>query len=223
MIICPAQPFDITQIMNIERQSFIPQIQEKKRVFEKRLKIFPEGFLVLADCSDEVILKNKTALVTGYLCAELWDSLPDFGILDFQSEKERKSALKKIGNRFELGHNPLYTHKTNGSLLYVSSFALLKEYRSKGFGEKFFVNSVAALCSAMPHIKKVVLLVNSEWENALKIYGKHQFEKIYSFAEFFPTIQKKVNSDGIIMTADANYFRQVEFAPTQNEFGGIKI
>ena len=228
MIICPAQAFDIFQIMNIERQSFIPAIQEKKRVFEKRLKVYPQGFLALADCSDEIVLKNKTALVCGYLCAEKWDSLPDFEELRSlsgveMSEKEQKSALKRIEKRFALGHNPLLTHKTNGCYLYVSSFALLKEYRGKGLGEKFFKNSLAALCAANPEIKKVVLLVDSEWQTALKIYEKLGFQKVFELKEFFPTIQKKVNASGIIMTAEADSFRSVEFSSCDNEFAGIKI
>ena len=219
MIICPAQPFDIFQIMNIERQSFIPAIQEKKRVFEKRLKVYPQGFLALADCSDEIVLKNKVALVCGYLCAEKWDSLPDFEELRSlsgveMSEKEQKSALKRIEKHFALGHNPLLTHKTNGCYLYVSSFALLKEYRGKGLGEKFFKNSLAALCAANPEIKKVVLLVDSEWQTALKIYEKLGFQKVFELKEFFPTIQKKVNASGIIMTADAD---------NGNELSGIRI
>lgn len=228
MIICPVQPFDIFQIMNIERQSFIPAIQEKKRVFEKRLKVYPQGFLALADCSDEIVLNNKVALVCGYLCAEKWDSLPDFEELRSlsgveMSEKEQKSAIKKIEKRFALGHNPLLTHKTNGCYLYVSSFALLKEYRGKGLGEKFFKNSLAALCAANPEIKKVVLLVDSEWQTALKIYEKLGFQKVFELKEFFPTIQKKVNASGIIMTADADSFRSVEFSSCDNEFAGIKI
>lgn len=228
MIICPAQAFDIFQIMNIERQSFIPAIQEKKRVFEKRLKVYPQGFLALADCSDEIVLKNKVALVCGYLCAEKWDSLPDFEELRSlsgveMSEKEQKSALKRIEKRFALGHNPLLTHKTNGCYLYVSSFALLKEYRGKGLGEKFFKNSLAALCAANPEIKKVVLLVDSEWQTALKIYEKLGFQKVFELKEFFPTIQKKVNASGIIMTAEADSFRSVEFSSCDNEFAGIKI
>ena len=223
MIICPAQPFDIFSIMNIERQSFIPAIQEKKRVFEKRLKIFPEGFLVLADSSDEVVLKNKVALVCGYLCAELWDSLPDFSLLEHASEKEQKNARKKIEKRFELGHNPLYTHKTDGSILYISSFALLKDYRGKGLGEKFFVNAVAALCCARPNVKKVAVLVDSEWQNALKIYEKCGFKKIGTLEAFFPTIQKKEFADGIVMTADAASFRTVEFASCANDLSGIRI
>ena len=230
MIICPAQPFDIFSIMNIERQSFIPAIQEKKRVFERRLKIFPEGFLVLADSSDEVVLKNKVALVCGYFCAERWDFLPDFEIFGSESdsestagEKEKKNALKKIEKRFSLGHNPLLTHKIDGAYLYVSSFALLKEYRGKGLGEKFFLNSLAALCSAMSGIKKVVLLVDSEWENALKIYKKLGFEQIFVLKEFFPTIQKKVSADGIVMCADADSFRNIEFSAGENDLSGIRI
>ena len=211
MIICPAQPFDIFSIMNIERQSFIPAIQEKKRVFEKRLKLFPEGFLLLADCSDEIILKNKTALVCGYLCSERWDMLPSFDLENLSDEKEKKSALKKIEKRFALGHNPLSTHKTNGSFLYISSFALLKDYRSKGLGEKFFKNAVAALCSSISGIETVVILVNSEWENALKIYRKIGFKEVFTLKEFFPTIQKKVCADGIIMTLSASRLKDMEF------------
>ena len=211
MIICPAQPFDIPQIMNIERQSFIPKIQEKKRIFEKRLKIFPEGFLLLADCSDDVVLKNKTALVCGYLCAELWENLPDF------------SDEKKCKKLFALGHNPLLTHKTNGNFLYISSFALLKDYRGKGNGKKFFENVLAALCSARPNIKKVVLLVDSEWQAALKIYEKLNFEKIAELNDFFPTIQKKENASGIVMISDAEEFRKIEFSSSENDLSGIRI
>ena len=223
MIICPAQPFDIPAIMNIERQSFIPAIQEKKRVFEKRLKIFPEGFLLVADCSDQVVLKNKTALAAGYLCAERWDCLPDFETLDSLDEKEKKKALKQIEKRFELGHNPLTTHKTQGPYLYVSSFALLKDYRGKGLGEKFFKNSLAALCSSLSPIKEVVLLVDSEWKNAIKIYEKLGFKTVFTLSQFFPTIQKKVNADGIVMTADAETFRQIEFESGANDLSGIRI
>lgn len=223
MIICPAQPFDIFQIMNIERQSFIPAIQEKKHVFEKRLKVFPQGFLALADCSEETVLKNKVALVCGYLCAEKWDFLPDFSALSGMDEKEKKSSLKKIEKRFALGHNPLLTHKTNGCFLYVSSFALLKDYRGKGYGEKFFLNSVAALSSADSQIKKVVILVDSEWAPAIKIYEKLGFQKVFELKEFFPTIQKKVNADGIIMTADAALFRGIEFSKSENDLSGIRI
>ena len=122
MIICPAQPFDIPAIMNIERQSFIPAIQEKKRVFEKRLKLIPEGFLLLADSSEEVVKKNKVALVCGYLCAERWDSLPDFSLLnkneggnqlseDKATLKSGKMPLKESKNSLSLGTIPFTATK----------------------------------------------------------------------------------------------------------------
>lgn len=214
MIICPAQPFDIFSIMNIERQSFIPAIQEKKRVFERRLRLFPEGFLILADCDDELVLKNKVALVCGYLCSEKWDSE------EFAAAAKDERLLRK---RFALNHNISHTHKTGGSVLYVSSLALLKEYRGKGLGERFFVNSVAALCASLGGIKKIVLLVNSEWENALRIYRKLGFAEDFVLKGFFPTIQKKVNSDGIIMSADSEIFRKIEFAGSENDLSGIRI
>jgi len=234
MIICPAQPFDIFSIMNIERQSFIPAIQEKKRTFEKRLKIFPEGFLVLADCSEEVIKKNKSALVCGYLCGELWDFLPEKAQLDLDSsnlsekelkskKKEAKSQEKKLEKRFSLGHNPLYTHKSNGSYLYFSSFALLKNYRGRGIGEKFFLNSLAALSSAFSQVKSIVILVDQEWENALKIYKKLGFSEKYRLEKFFPTIQKKEFADGLVMTCDAARFREISFTENGNDLSGIRI
>lgn len=226
MIICPAQPFDIFSIMSIERQSFIPAIQEKKRVFERRLRVFPEGFLVLADCSDDVILRNRTALVCGYLCAEKWDSA-DFdkiigaaGDASHQNEREAARNERLLRKRFALGHNLLHTHKTNGSVLYISSLALLKEYRGKGLGEKFFVNSVAALCASLGSVKKIVLLVNSEWKSALRIYEKWGFVTILALKEFFPTLQKKVCADGIIMEAPAERFRAIQFSGSED---AIKI
>lgn len=223
MIICPAQPFDIFSIMNIERQSFIPPIQEKKRVFEKRLKLFPEGFLLLADCADEVILKNKTALVCGYLCAERWDSSDFEKIIGAADEADSAKTEKLLRKRFALGHNPLHTHKTNGSVLYISSLALLKDYRGKGLGEKFFINSVAALCASLGEIKTVALLVNSDWEAARKLYEKWEFEQVRTLEGFFPTIQKKEFSDGIVMTADAARFKEIEFSASANDLSGIRI
>jgi ribosomal-protein-alanine N-acetyltransferase len=216
MIICPAQPFDIFQIMNIERQSFIPAIQEKKRVFEKRLKIFPEGFLLLADCSDEVILKNKTALVSGYLCAERWDE--NFTLEN--PENLDKKSYKALEKRFSLGHNPLLTHKSSGTILYVTSYALLKDYRGKGLGEKFFLNALAALVSSLSGIKKVLLLVDEDWQAARKIYQKVGFKEVFTFKDFFPTLQKKEFANGIVMASDAEIFKTHNF--TSDEYA-IKI
>ena len=40
-----AQKSDLDKIMQIESESFIPQISEKLAVFEKRLQFFQKGFL----------------------------------------------------------------------------------------------------------------------------------------------------------------------------------
>ena len=211
MIVCPAKPFDIPSIMNIERQSFIPQIQEKKRVFEKRIKVFPGGFLLLADTSEQAVKESGFAKICGYFSSELWEIFPS------------AQYKKLIERRFSLGHNPAHTHTDNAPFLYISSFALLKEYRSKGIGEKFFVASVSALCGALKNIRKIILLVNSEWKAAIKIYEKSGFKIDYEIKEFFPTLQKKEFSDGIVMSCDVEDFKMMEFEETNNIFGGIKI
>lgn len=211
MTICPAIHFDIQKIMITERQSFIPKIQEKKRVFEKRLKIFPEGFLILSDSSEETLKEFGTAQTVGYFSSELWDELPDFS--------DEKRTLK----RFSLGHDPLTTHKTNGKILYVSSFAINRDYRKKGNGKTFFENSVSAICGQFPQIKQILILVNSEWTPAIKIYEGAGFKKILTLSNFFPTLIKKEYSDGIIMVADAEAFKSHNFEQNENPFGGIQI
>lgn len=225
MIICPAQPFDIDQIMMIERQSFIPAIQEKRRCFEKRLKTYPEGFFVLSDTSEETVKQNGNALTCGYFCSELWDSFP-----------EPNAEEKIFKRRFALGHNAADTHSAHGMYLYVSSFALSRPYRSKGYGAKFFKASLAALCGANKNIKTIVLLVNSEWENAVKIYQNEGFSEVRRLKDFFPTLTKKTFADGIVMTISADKYRELSLEPNAdatianeiansfaNPFAGVRI
>lgn len=214
MIICPAQPFDIAAILNIERQAFIPAIQEKKKVFEKRMSVFPEGFFVLTDNSTA---SGGTAVTCGYFCTERWDEIPV------------SSDEKRWRKRFALNHDPASTHRMHGTILYISSFALLSEYRGKGIGGKFFRKSLAALCAELSDIQTVVLLVNSEWKSARAIYEKLGFTEIQVLKSFFPTLTKKECSDGIVMTIAAERFRTTEYAETddsdavENPFCGIVV
>jgi len=228
MNLFPAQPFDIDSIMKIERQAFIPQIQEKKKTFEKRLEIFSNGFLILSDSSEKVVKENGNALTCGYLCSEIWDSFP------LQTDSDEIFSRK-----FKLGHNIKETHSQNGSYLYISSFALLRDYQGHGLGCKFFESSVAALCGSFQNVKKVVLLVNEEWQNALKIYKSLGFEEIKVLKEFFPSLNsstssnflknlfsksKQTFSNAIVMTCDAQKFREINFENnTENEFSSIKL
>ncbi len=218
MNLFPAQPFDISDIMKIERQSFIPSIQEKQKTFEKRLEVFQNGFLILSDSSEKIVMQNGKALTVGYLCSELWDSLPD--------KNESDEIFRR---KFILNHNPKHTHKEKGVYLYVTSFAMLRDYRGQGLGEKFFASALASLCGAFPEIKKVVLLVNEEWQNALKIYKKFGFTEIKRLKDFFPTLTKiglfkHQMADGIVMTQNADEFRKINFETnTENPFYGIKL
>jgi len=222
MNLFPAQQFDIDSIMKIERQAFIPQIQEKKKTFEKRLEIFPNGFLILSDASEKVVKENRSALTCGYLCSEIWSSFPSAGDSD-----------DVFMRKFKLGHNIKDTHDANGRFLYISSFALLREYQGKGLGARFFENSLAALCGSFRNVEKVVLIVNEEWKGAIKIYKSLGFEEVRTLKDFFPTLgktgmmslfEKKRKSAGIVMASDAEKFRSIEFKnESQNEFAPIRL
>ena len=213
MNLFPAQPFDLDSIMKIERQAFIPPIQEKKRVFEKRLRIFPNGFVILSDASEKVVKENLGALTCGYICTEIWESFPDKNLDE-----------KAFSRRFALGHNIKHTHFENGACLYVSSFALLQTYRGKGLGRAFFCAALGAILGAYPAIKSVALLASSEWKNALSIYESLHFEKVRTIPDFFSTLQKKIRADGIVFFSSARDFQKIEFpTDSKNEFSGIKI
>ncbi|MBQ0050691.1 MAG: hypothetical protein KBT11_01350, partial [Treponema sp.] len=130
MKICPAKFFDINDIMAIEHAAFIPSIQEKQKVFEERMSVFPEGFLILTDNSDELVLKNGKAFVAGYFCSEIWPTVP-------QNDEF-----------FKLGHSARKVHDKNGPVLYFSSFALSPIYHGKKLAEPFLREWLDSICGA---------------------------------------------------------------------------
>jgi len=180
MTLCPAKPFDIETIMMIERASFIPAIQEKQSVFEERMSVFPEGFLLLTDNSPQTIKEHRIAQTAGYFCCEIWDYVP--GDDSF----------------FELGHDPSKVHNSKGKVLYVTSFALFPQYRGGGNGKFFFENALKSLCTGFPQVETLLLLVNEEWTGARKIYTSLGFKELRTIKGFFPSLQKD-SSDGILM------------------------
>lgn len=219
MILCPAQPFDIPAVMTIEHNAFIPQIQEKRRVFDARLQLFPQGFFVLVDTSDTVIQEHGSALTAGYFTSELWSSVPvpqhdqalEAGVVPVLQPKLEKALTKQ----FALGHKMHATHQKSGSVLYVSSVALLQQYRGRGLGEAFFRASLSALCGAQSHIQSVVLLVNEEWQSARRMYDALGFVPLYALPEFFPSLHGK-RADGIVMKASADAFRSASLVTNKN-------
>ena len=165
-----AKKFDINSIMNIEKDAFSVEIQEDKNVFLERIEVFPDGFFILED-------KNN---VIGYFSSELWNSVP----------KEGDSC-------FSLNHSALENHKKKGTVLYVSSIAILNGYKGNGLGYRFFTESINKIVKVFPQIKEIVLLVNEIWTPALHIYKRCGFIEYGRMQNFFSTA--KIKSDGILM------------------------
>lgn len=168
----PAKPSDIDGIMKIESSSFIEEIQESEKVFLERIETFSKGFLLF-----ETAGRERPA---GYFSTELWAAVP-------QTE-----------NTFKIGHSIKSAHKTDGKVLYISSFAILPEYRGNGNGKKLF-------SQALEYIKKqfdletLVLLVNTEWAGAQHIYSSYGFKEIFRIKNIFPAKNNQF-TDGIVMT-----------------------
>lgn len=152
-----AEISDIFQIMQIERQSFSPSICESQNVFEERIKLCKNCFLVF---------ENDDGKLSGYFSAERWQNI-------CLNEKA-----------FALGHSA-NSHCPDGKILYLSSFAILPEFRGTGQGKLFFKKSVDFFCRKNSGIETIVLAVNENWKNAVRIYEADGFKQIARFDNFF--------------------------------------
>lgn len=162
---------DLNGIMLVEKEAFIPQIQESRSVFEQRLSAYPTGFFVLEENTD----------IAGYFSSELWNEIPN-----------------SISS-FALGHSAAKAHIKEGNILYISSVALLNKYRGKGLGEKLFTVPITDICTHNSTIKKVVLLVNEVWQGAYHLYKKAGFIEYDRLDHFFPTETDRFTT-GILMS-----------------------
>ena len=149
---------DMPAIMNIEKDAFAAQIQEKNETFTERMKVFGGGFLVFENDGD----------IAGYFCSERWPEIPENEDL------------------FKLGHSARKTHVYDGKVLYISSFAILSKYRGKGLGRKLFCEALDFILLHEKGIKQLLLLVNEQWKGALNIYSDYGFEKISCADGVFP-------------------------------------
>jgi len=173
MIFRKATLSDLDGILLVEKQAFIPQIQERRTVFAQRLSAYPAGFVVLED----------NAMIAGYFSSELWNSVP--------SNKDS----------FCLGHSAEKSHSATGTVLYISSVALRNEYKNKGLGTLLFQIPLIQICTHNSAIKQSVLLVNDSWKGAYHIYKKSGFSEYAKLKDFFPT-QENSFTDGILMSAE---------------------
>lgn len=164
MKIRTANLFDIDSIMDIENNSFIPQVREERQVFLQRLKVFPQGFILLVGDSGSVEKDNN---VCGYFCTELWKKMPE---------------SKEV---FSVGHDISLAHCADGTVLYISSFALLPGLRGGGLGGKFFRSALNYIEESVTNLKEEVLLVNENWLGARHIYKKNGFSECFSIKNAF--------------------------------------
>ena len=144
-----AEPRDLAAVMQVERQSFEENIVEDESVFADRIA-YTSG-------CNYVLVKADTQSVCGYFTAELWD------------------ALQMDDGAFALGHSVRERHQPAGTVLYISSFALLPEVRGQSIAEKFFASAIERIAVVFPQVEQVVLLVHEDWHKAIRIYEKQGF------------------------------------------------
>jgi len=181
MKLCSATLNDLPQIMEVEKDSFLPSIQEEEAVFARRIELCPKCFLVFRTINTETEIFpdcTTTDKVIGYISAEFLEAVP------------------QNANELSLNHLPKET--TDSSILYISSFAILSEYRGNGNGGLLW-NMSLDYFKNLEGIKKIVLLVNEEWKGARHIYEKSGFSQINTFEGFFPKKNPSEKSDGILM------------------------
>lgn len=181
MKIRTANILDIDSIMEIENSSFVPQVREERQVFLQRLKVFPQGFILLVDESSGVKGGGSNGeKVCGYFCTERW------------KEISRGSDI------FSVGHDISKTHCSDGPVLYISSFAVLPEFRGGGLGGKFFCDALEFIEKSQQGLKEAALLVNENWSAARHIYKKNGFSECFLIDDAFENDEGQPEN-GIVM------------------------
>ena len=167
----------IDSIMEIEKQCFIPQIQERREVFLDRIKAGKgkETFLLFID--------DETGRPSGYICGEYMKQIPS---------SPEEIALNHTPVHLEIAFEIGRDFESTYPVFYISSFGILGQYRGKGNGSRLRKQSRKHF-EKLPGVKKLVLLVNENWSGARHIYQSTGFSVTATFDQFFP------DGNGIIM------------------------
>ena len=174
-LICrPATPDDIENIMDLERASFNKFTRESKGIFLERIECFSDGFLVLED--------GKTFI--GAISSEIW---------------HRYNIILRGG--FGLGYSIKKRMDMRGGELYISSFAVLPQYRRMKYGKVLLKVLFENIMKRYPLVKYVLVLVNERWADAKTVYLKYGFCDVRSFDNFF-TESDGSKSNGVVMRHD---------------------
>lgn len=156
----PATTDDIKAIMEIERESFVPGLQEDEPLYLKRIAVFADGFLV----AEDVI----TGEIGGYISSELWH--------------EHQNINADV---LALGHNPEDLHYHLGTQLYITSFGTRQSWRGLKIGTALFNALETRIEKLYPLVTKKVLIVSEKWLAAQHIYAKKGFKETGRIIDFF--------------------------------------
>ena len=167
--------------MEIENRSFLPQVREKRGLFLERLNVFSGGFILLVDESSVVKGGGSNGeKVCGYFCTERW------------------KEILRGSDIFSVGHDISKIHCSDGPVLYISSFAVLPEFRGGGLGGKFFCDALEFIEKSQQGLKEVALLVNENWSAARHIYKKNGFSECFLIDGVFENDEGQPEN-GIVM------------------------
>ncbi|HPS44786.1 MAG TPA: hypothetical protein PK542_09895 [Treponemataceae bacterium] len=157
-----AAPGDIDEIMRIEDASFAPTVREARETFIDRLSTRPACCTVLA-CDEP----RDGRRLSGYLSAEVWDRVPE-----------------PTARAYGLGHRASERQVTEGTVLYISSFAVDPLSRG-GVGRPFFRDSIGLIRSHYPTLERIAFIVHEDWLAARHIYEGEGFRYTGKIAGFF--------------------------------------
>lgn len=167
-----ATPCDLDRIMELERQGFAAGHQELRSAYAQRIATFPHGSLMAWRGTDCV----------GCVFSEIWQAGPEPDAAHFQ-----------LGHYIRERHAPVH-----GAELYISSMTLAPHVRGQGLGALLLRGCMAHVAQAFPGLKSAVLLVNTNWAAARRIYAGAGFVEVARLQGFFDATGA-APEDGLVM------------------------
>lgn len=163
---------DLDRIMELERQGFATAHHEQRAVYAQRIAAFPQGSLMAWRGPDCV----------GCVFSEIWQARP-----------QPDAAHFTLGHDIRERHDPLA-----GTELYISSMTLAPAVRGQGLGAALLLGCLEQVASVFPQLGSALLLVNTTWTPARRIYTGMGFVEIACLEGFFEA-EGGTQQDGLVM------------------------
>jgi len=171
-----ARAEDLKAIMNLEYQCFDRDTVEDLSVYEERLRVFGDGFLVLV----------VDGSIAGFITSELWKQNRDLSV-----------------EHFALGHSVEVRFDPDGDDLYISSLAVSPAHRGKKYGDTLVQALLREISASCQKVNRFILLVGSEWHGARRIYERKGFTYIGEFKNFFGG-RNVASYNGLVMVKETH-------------------